>query len=107
MSLPKKKSRLITVDDLQFRCMIGTNNGYNIFYAELEGAKGQIIEVFFDTDIDKYWVEFPNVSNLNLKVLKPKEFVFIIRDALKLGWNPEEKGKPLLFDFQKERLTQR
>ncbi len=100
MTLPKKKSRILTVDNVQYRCVIGPNDGYNVFYAEIEDEnKGCIIEVYFDTEINKFWIEFPYVSNLNLKILKPKDFEIIIRQALVNGWNPKEKGQNLRFDF--------
>ena len=105
MAFPKKKSRIITIDQIQYRCMVRPNDGYNVFYAELEGEKGRIIEVFFDTEINKFWVEFPNVSKLNLKILKPKDFEMILRKALKDGWNPYEKGKPLKFHLKNDKLT--
>lgn len=107
MALPKKKSRLIVVDNKQFRWLVGSNDGYNVFVAEIENYKARKIEVYFDTDIDSYWVEFPNVEHLNLKILMPKDAESIIKQAINLGWNPEEKGKPLVFDWADDQLTKR
>jgi hypothetical protein len=107
MAFPKKKSRIITIDGKKYRCMVGPNDGYCVFYAELDDAKGRIIEAYFETEIDNYWVEFPNVSKLNLKILKPKDFESIIRQAQHLGWDPTEKGKPLQFDWVNDRLIER
>jgi len=39
MALPKKKSRLITIDGVTYRWLVGPNDGYNIFVAEKEEAK--------------------------------------------------------------------
>jgi len=104
MSLPKKKSRTITIDNIQYRWIVGPNDGYNVFVAEKENVKGRKIEVYFDTDINALWVEFPNVESLNLKILKPKDAESIIKQAQKIGWNPDEKGKPLVFDWIEDKL---
>lgn len=107
MALPKKKSRLITVDGFQYRWIVGPNDGYSVFVAEKEQLKGRKIEVFFDTDVDRFWVEFPNVETLNVKIVKPKDAQAIIQQAIKMGWNPEEKGVPLRFDWLEETLILR
>jgi hypothetical protein len=107
MAIPKKKSRIITIDDIQYRWIVGPNDGYNVFVAEKENVKGCKIEVFFETDINSYWVEFPNVESLNLKILKPKDAETIIQQAIKMGWNPDEKGAPFIFDWIEEKLIKR
>ncbi len=107
MALPKKKSRIINIDGIQYRWLVGPNDGYNVFVAEKENFKGQKIEVYFDTDINSYWVEFPNVEGLNLKILKPKDAESIIKQALKDGWNPEKKGSPIVFDLKNNKIIKR
>ncbi len=97
MALPKKKSRIINVDDIKYRFMIGPNDGFNIFYAQNDVTNGCKIMVYFDTDIDSFWVNFPDVDDLNLKVLKPQEAESIIRQAIKLGWHSEKRGKTLIY----------
>lgn len=107
MALPKKKSRTILIDSIKYRWLVGPNDGYNVFVAQKEGVNGRIIEVYFATDIDSYWIEFPNVDNLNLKIIKPKDSETIIRQALELGWNPEEKGNPIVYDLINNKLLKR
>lgn len=107
MALPKKKSRLITIDDQQYRWLVGPNDGYNVFVAEKEAVKGRKIEVYFATEINKFCVEFSYTDKLNLKILKPKDAAFIIRQALILGWNPEEKGNPIRFDWVGEEVVKK
>lgn len=107
MAIPKKKSRIIHIDQVEYRWIVGPNDGYNLFYAEKEGTKGRMITIFFDTDINEFWVEFPFVDKLNLKILKPKDAEFIIRQALKMGWNPDEKGIPIIFDWKENELIKR
>lgn len=93
MAFPKKKSRRIIVDNMPYRCVVGPNDGYNFFYAHIDQEEhGRIIEVLFPIEINKLWVSFPNTSDLNLFILKPKDFERIIRQALSLGWDPLEKA---------------
>lgn len=107
MGLSKKKSRGITIDADVYRWLATPNNGHNVFVAEKEGIKGSRIEVYFETDIDRFWVEFPYVEGLNLKVLQPKDAESIIRQALQSGWNPEVKGTPLVYDLKENKLIKR
>lgn len=107
MALPKKKSRTILIDNTKYRWLVSPNDGYNVFVAQKEGVDGRIIEVYFATDINAYWVEFPNVSQLNLKIIQPKDAESIIRQALLLGWNPEEKGSPVVLDLMGNQVTKR
>lgn len=107
MAFPNKNSRRIHINGIDFRWIIGPNDGYNLFYAEREGVKGRSIEVYFRTDINKFWVEFPYVKELNLKVIYPKEAALIIREALRLGWNPLERKPPLVFDWNDQVLIKR
>jgi hypothetical protein len=107
MALPKKKSRTIVVDGIKYCWLVGPNDGYNVFVAQKEGIHGRIIEVYFDTDVNSFWVEFPNVDNLNLKIIKPKDSESIIRQAIQLGWNPDEKGTPIVYDLIDNKLLGR
>lgn len=107
MALPKKKSRLITIDAHQFRWLVGPNDGYNVFVAQKEEVNGQKIEVYFETEINKVWTEFPHIQNMNLKILKPKDAESIIRQAIQLGWYPDAHGRPLVFDLKGDALIPR
>lgn len=103
----KNKSRIISIDNIEYCWLVGPNKGSNVFVAQKEGIEGRIIEVHFKTDINSFWVEFPNVKDLNLKVLYPKDSETIIRQALQLGWHPDDKGKPLVYDFENNSLVKR
>ncbi len=107
MALPKNKSRIISIDNIEYRWLVGPNDSYTIFAAQKEGVKGRIIEVYFKTDIAAFWVDFPNVKNLNLKIIYPKDSETIIRQTLQLGWNPDEKGNPLIYDFIENKVIKR
>lgn len=107
MAFPKKKSRTILIDNIKYQWLVGPNDGYNIFVAQKAGVHGRIIEVYFDTTINSYWVEFPNIDHSSLKIITPRDSETIIRQALQLGWNPEEKGKPLVFDWHDNKVVKR
>jgi hypothetical protein len=53
-------------------------------FAQKEGAEARIIEVYFKTDINSYWTAFPNIGQLNLKIIRPKDAVTIIRQAVRV-----------------------
>jgi len=97
--LSKKKSRPITVGEHNYRWVISPDSSYVVFVAESADTPARKIEVYVDSDIDQMWVEFPNKEGLNFKVIKPKDAASIIGQAVEQGWNPSEKGKPLVFDY--------
>lgn len=107
MALPKKNSRLINIDSVQYRWMVGPNDDYNVFYAEKEGLDGQKIEAFFNTYINSSWPKFPTANDMRLKILKPKDAASIIRQALEQGWEPEKKGVTIVFDWKDDNIIKR
>ena len=105
MTLPKKKSRPITVDHEKYRWLISQRaKGIIAFISEKENSKGAIIEVKIESNINHLWTEFPNINGMNLKVIKPKDAESIIRQAQNLGWNPEQSGEPCRFEFDGNKL---
>ena len=103
----KKKIRLNTIDAVKYHWMVRGGVGYCVFMAEKAGTKGRKLEVYFDTDINQFWVEFPNVQELNLKIIKPKEAALLIRQAIEKGWNSDEKEIPVVFDLKGNMLIKR
>ena len=104
MTLSNKHSRKIQVGGIHFRWIISPQDTQIIFVAVSADIKGQKIEVAIDSDINRFWVEFPHVSELNLRVVMPKDAENIITQALQLGWKPLEKGPLLRFGFREEQL---
>lgn len=104
MSLSKKNSRLIACNNRKFRWTISPAMDYIKFIAEAEQNSGRKIEVTIKSDINRFWLEFPNVSDLNLKVIKPKDAESFIIQALSDGWNPEEKGSAIKYQLIGEQL---
>ncbi len=104
MSLRKKNTRIIKVSGVDFRWTISAASHQITFVAESANTKGRKIKVIIASDIDRFWVEFPKVDNLNLKVITPKDAENIITIALKSGWLPSEKVAPMKFEFIDEKL---
>lgn len=97
MTLIKKATRTIKINNETFRWVISPNNDYIVLVVENNDIKGSKINVYIETDIDKYWINFPKVENMNLKVIKPKDVEFIIKQAIKQGWDSKKSGKPIIF----------
>jgi hypothetical protein len=107
MVLRKKNSRIITVENVRYRWVISPNNGYCVLVVQKDEVAGSKLEVYFNTDINSFWVTFPNVADLNLKLLKPKEVESIIRQALEQGWKPDERNNSLAYDLIDDRLREK
>lgn len=105
MSLSKKNSRNIQVADMNFRWAISPKPTQLILIVESADAEGQKIEVTINSDIDRFWLEFPKAGGLNLKSIMPKDVGTIILQALQFGWTPSEKGSILKFNFEDDKLT--
>jgi hypothetical protein len=105
VTLSKKGLRKITFTNEDFSWKVAPNRGYVVIVVEHSSKKGRIVEVKIKTDINDYWVEFPNVDELDLKVITPKDVSIIINEALAHGWKPSEKGKPMSFIFEENILT--
>lgn len=106
MTLPKKTSRPITVDNEKYHWLVSPRaKGIIVFIAEKEHCKGALIEVKIKSDINELWTKFPNLNGMNLKVIKPKDAESIIKQAQILGWNPEQSGKPCKFEYDGNKLN--
>ena len=95
MTIPKKGSRKITVNDLTYRWSIrhkptpSQEKGSSILASvELYLEPGCSLSIEFP------WVRFDNLveGTENARSITPKIIQFCIKDALKKGWNPEKKG---------------
>jgi hypothetical protein len=102
MAFPKKESKIITIDEVKYRWMVGPNDDYNYFYAQNERGEGQKIAVQFGMYIDEN--KIPHVTKSDLIIIKPREAELIIRQALVLGWNADEKGPTLFFRLNGDKV---
>lgn len=99
MTMPNRTSRKIVVNNESYRWSVSPHLGGIVFVVEREAFKGRILKVYINSDINEMWVSFPYIQNLNLKVIKPKDVELIISQSLNKGWNPKEKGAPIVFDL--------
>lgn len=107
MTLSRKKSRKIVVGNENFRWVISPDGGYIVFVAEHYEFNGRKIQVYINSDIDQFWVDFPNCEGMDLKIIKPKDAESIISQAITYGWNPKEKGTSIVFDLIDNLLIKR
>lgn len=104
MALSKKQSRIIHVACTEFRWTISPKPTYLTLIVEWANGNGQRIETVIDSDIDRFWVEFPLVNQLNLNTVMPKTVETIIIRALEFGWEPTKKGSVLKFKLDENQL---
>ncbi|RNB89616.1 hypothetical protein EDM56_10545 [Brevibacillus fluminis] len=100
MTLSKKGTRKIVLGQESYRWTIFlATKGHLVFTSEHTNYKGQIIRVFIESDVNEYWVDFPHVEKLNVRIIKPADVSEIISQAISLGWDPKRKGQPLTFNL--------
>ncbi len=107
MAIRKKNSRLINCNGIKFRWTVAPGTHFINFVAEGVESKGRKIEVLVESDINRFWTEFPHVSDLNLQVIMPKDAASFILKALEDGWNPEEKGKSIKYKLLADKLLKK
>lgn len=78
------------VDSIRYRWLVSPSKGFVIVVVQQENTNGQKIEVYFQTDINSFWLEFPNTENLHVKIISPKNTESMIRQALHLGWQTDQ-----------------
>lgn len=100
MTMNKKSSRKITVRNEVYKYVISpSSKGLLVFTAEHEEDKGQKLRVYIESEINEFWVDFPYVTDLNLKVIKQSEVSMIIAEAIAQGWTPRSKGQIMTFNL--------
>lgn len=102
MALPNKNSRKITVGGEIYRWIISPQGKSILFVSELEEFKGRRIEVRVNTDVRNFG--FNSLNEEEVRIIKPRDAESIITQAIKLGWDPKEKGSPIVFDLEGELL---
>ncbi|KZN48145.1 hypothetical protein [Pseudoalteromonas luteoviolacea] len=99
MAIPKKGSRKIVVDSVEYRWTIRNKPTYSqgafgnnmTAAAELAEQSGAVLSITFP------WVRCDNwIGNPELPVT-PKDIEYCIRAALQNGWQPEKKGSAFNF----------
>ena len=100
MTLPKKKSRKITVDNQTYRYLIA-NRGANLSLTiEADNTKGQLVN--FRVPYCDPWLKFSveqvsdeKLPDNQIQSMTPVFVQKVIVFALKKGWQPTTKQKPL------------
>ena len=99
MTLSKKKSRSIEVDDIRFRYAISKSPGVpegefllNLT-VQIENGTGCILKVDHIPTRD-VWLDFPVIESAEkYLVLTPGKVAAFIRRARANGWNPQQGGR--------------
>ncbi|WP_168123974.1 hypothetical protein [Paenibacillus sp. HB172176] len=106
MTISKKGSRKIIVGQEPYRWIITPSaRGIVTLTVQYDGVKGQLLRVDIESDINEFWVEFPNVESLNNKIVMPVEIALIISEAISKRWSPQEKGPLLSFKLSDNKLV--
>lgn len=98
MTLSKRKSRKIIVDDQEFRWSPSQDSGYMVLVAQHISGKGKKLEVIISDDKNiivengSYSIE---VGSSSMLIITPKLVEQVIKDALEMGWNPLKNGPPV------------
>lgn len=93
-------------DDYRWK-ISSSSKGLLVFTAEHADEQGQIIRIYIKSDVNEYWVEFPHVDKLNVRIIKSADVSMIISQAVSLGWNPRRKGPPLTFTMNGDSIELR
>lgn len=102
MSLSKRKSRIIVVGENQYRWSPAQDSGFIVLVVQDSSGNGKRLEVIISDDQHiiiengSYSIEIGSTRSL---IVQPKLVAQIITDALALGWNPKENGKPVELSF--------
>ncbi len=93
--LSKKNSRLIDVEGQKYRWSVSGDSGYNVVIVQHAEANGQRLETI---------IPLPEGSSLS--AITPSTVAQTIKDALKLGWRPEQKSSPLQLSMNADELLE-
>jgi hypothetical protein len=102
MSLSRRNSRKIVVDDREYRWSPSRDSGFMVLVVQHSSGNGKKLEVVISDDQHviiengSYSIEYDAVDQL---LITPKLVETMIREALKAGWNPEETGPPVELSF--------
>lgn len=106
MTISYRGSRKLTIGQEAYRWIVSpSGKGSLVLTVQHDDFNGQLIRVSVESDVNEYWIEFPNVKSLNMKAIKPSDVATIIIEAMKQGWTPKDKGKPLSFSLSRSTLV--
>ncbi|MFN8577026.1 MAG: hypothetical protein U0354_09235 [Candidatus Sericytochromatia bacterium] len=96
MSIPKKGSRKIVVENINYRWTIRKNATYS---QSCFGTNLLVAVELFEVPSCTLSINFPNTrfdnlvkGNENSKIITPKLIEYCIKDAINKGWEPDKNG---------------
>lgn len=98
MTLSKRKSRKIVVDEKEYRWSPSQDSGYMVLIVQNISGEGRKLEVVIS---DEKNITIENGSytikngDTNKLFITPKLVQQLIRDAVQIGWNPIDMGPPV------------
>lgn len=110
MALSKRHSRAIVVAGESYRWSPSQDSGYMVLVVQHESGTGSKLEVVIP-DGKKLSVEGAGYKVTNDEsaklVIAPRLVEKVILDALDLGWQANQNGKPLQLSIRNQRLEPR
>lgn len=104
MGIPKKGSRKITVDSIEYRWRIRWKPSYG--QAIGESGLTASVELYEDSEstliIAFPWLRLDAWVGFSDQPVTPKLIEICIKSALSQGWKPNEKGKAFTLIYEKE-----
>ena len=108
MTLSKRKSRKIVVDNKEYKWSPSQDSGYMILVVQDISGKGKKLEVIISDDKNiliengSYSIE---IGSINKLIITPSLVQKIIQDALKIGWQPKNIGSPVELTYNSGELN--
>lgn len=99
MTLPKKKSRTITVDSVSYRWLVGIVNHRIHLTIEANDQNGQVLQAHFEPH-DQFKMQSSGGWTFKKqgRSIRPRDVEKVIHHALANGWQPNEPLKPMFFN---------
>lgn len=107
MALSKRKSRTIIVDNQKYRWSPSQDSGYMILVVQHFSGKGKKLEIVISDDQNiviengSYSIE---IGSTNKLIITPKLVETLIKDSIKIGWNPLLSGPPAQLSLNDSKL---
>ncbi|MFK7969277.1 MAG: hypothetical protein AB8F95_02870 [Bacteroidia bacterium] len=99
MTLPRKKSKPIHVDGIDYRYIISTSRLESEFFSlnvtiQIAHGEGAVLSVKGLTTRN-FWLDFPDIEpdSKQYKTLSPAHIAQYIKKGIAKGWNPEIQGR--------------
>ncbi|MCW8876622.1 MAG: hypothetical protein OQK04_13185 [Kangiellaceae bacterium] len=96
MGIPKKGSRVITVDNIEYRWLVSRGKNQQLsLVIELKENPGQKLVTYFDScrayakDSEGQWVPIKQC-----RTIRPSFVQNLIKYSIEAGWSPSSKSKP-------------